>query len=362
MLTSKNLSLEEKIGQLFLIGIDGTVPDERVMRLIQRYRVGGIVLYRKNIASVKQLLSLINTLKSQNIANQVPLFIAIAEEGGSTNKMPQEINIMPSVKDIASMGDKNLVYEAGSITGDMLKRLGFNLNLAPVLDVETYENSNVTKDRCFSANANIVASYGIANMNAMNEKGIVTAIKHFPGQGSIKISSDSIIIPYSKKSLAKLEEKDLLPFKEAIKEGTECIMVGHINLTKFNLFAPATTSKKVIKGLLRTRYEYNGVLVTDDLCKTSMEIQYGLKDSAARAIKAGNDILIIKDERRVESTIEYITRLAMKERIDINEIDNSVDRILKLKEKYLKNEISIENFDIDKINKKIDTLVENIKR
>ena len=361
MVKVENLSLEEKIGQLFLVGIDGTSPVDELVHFIQRYRIGGVIIDKKNIKTSEQLLNLINTLKSQNVANQIPLFIAIEQEGGSVTNMPADITAMPSIREIAGTGNKNIVIEASKITGDMLSKFGFNFNLAPTLDVGNDTFNNFKQNCFFSNNENIVASYGILTMKAMNEKGIITAIKHFPGKGSVKKDMDSMIIPYTKKSIAKLEEKDILPFKQAMKEGADCMMVGHINLTKFNLFAPATTSKKVIKGLIRGKYGYDGVLVTEDLCALSMEIQYGLKDSVKRAIKAGNDILVIKQRKRLESVIDYITRLVIKEKINIEEINNSVNRILKLKEKYIFNEQNVETFDVDEFNTKISKLKDQIK-
>lgn len=361
MVAVENLSLEEKIGQLFLVGIDGTVPKEEIIRLIQRYRIGGVIIYKKDIATIQQLLDLINMLKAQNIANQIPLFIATAQEGGTVTNMPVDITTIPSIKEMADTGNKSLVVEAGNITSKMLKEIGFNLNFAPTLDIGMRGDKHIRENKCFSSNVNIVASYGIASMKAMNEQGIITAIKHFPGQGSVKIDAHSIIIPYTKKTVAKLEEEDIFPFRQAIKEGADCMLLGHINLTKLNLFAPATTSKKVIKGLIREKYGYEGVLITDDLCMTSMEIQYGLKDSARRAIKAGNDILLINQTKKVENVIEYITKLVMKDKININEINKSVSRILKLKNKYIINEQNIEKIDIDKTNKEIAQLIKKIK-
>lgn len=356
MLTADYLSLEEKIGQLLIVGIEGNVPTAESIEMIQKYRVGGIILYKKNIESADKLLKLNNALKEANIANQVPLFICVDQEGGRVSRMPSEIKKVLPARTIASLANKTLISETGEIIGDMLSRFGINLNFAPVMDVGNFKATHAIGDRCFSNNADIVASYGIASMQAMARKGIIPAIKHFPGQGSVKADSHNIIIPSSPKKVSVLEKTDLLPFISAIKEGADAIMIGHINLSKLNWFAPATASHKVVTGLLRQKYGFDGVAITDDLCMASVEIQYGIKDLAARAINARNDMLIIKDPKKSIGVIEYIIKLVKKGKISEEDINESVNRILKLKEKYKISNKKIENCDVEYINKEISEL------
>lgn len=361
MISLNSMSLEEKIGQLFMVRYEGIEQNAQLIKLIQKYKIGGVLLNPKGVEKVGELYNFIDSLKGYNSGNQVPLFIAVEQEGGNFNKMPLELRRLPSAKASSSIGNKNLLYELGNITGEMLRKVGFNMNLAPVLDIDDSKNSNFIADRSFSSNPNIVASYGSVNMKGMNEQNIITAVKHFPGQGSVTMDSHSIIIPYTKKTLQKLEESDILPFREVMKNGADCMMVGHINLTKFNLFAPATTSTKVISGLVRGKYKYDGVLMTDDLGMPCMDIQYGLKDATKRAIIAGNDILMIKDMSRAESTIDYIIKIVNKEKISSDRIDQSVNRILNLKEKYASESAPLTSSDVEEINRKIENITNQIE-
>lgn len=357
-----NLSLTEKVGQLFLIGIDGTVANEDVVELIQTYKVGGIILQKKNVESVKQLLALINELKDMNIANQIPLFISIEQEGGRSNVLPNELIQLPSIKYIADKGSKNLVYESSVIVAKVLKLFGINLNFAPVLDLGGYNDGLSLGDRCISNNPVLASSYGAQIIKAMNEQQIISIPKYFPGHDSCKkASSNKIIIPSTSKSIAKLEERDLVPFKAAIDNKVDGIMIGNINMSRLNLFAPATTSYKVVTKLLKQKYEYEGITITDDLCTTSVDIQYGIKDSVKRAIVAGNDIVMIKEQSKVKSVMDYILKQVRSGNVDEKELDRRVEKIIDLKDKYEINNNEVLEYDIEKVNDELQNVLNDIK-
>ena len=361
MISLENMSLEDKLGQMFMVGFDGMEPSKELIMFIQKYKIGGVLLNPHPESNVNQLYSLIETLKEENSGNSAPLFIAVEQEGGKYNKMPKEIRRLPSASVLANTGNKNLLYEVGEITGKMLNKIGFNMNLAPVLDLYDRKNNVFLGERSFGANPNIVASYGSLNIKGMLEQKVIPVAKHFPGHGTVSMGTHNIIIPFSRKSLSKLEESDLLPFKEVISEGLECMMLGHINLTRFNLFAPCTTSKKVITKIIRNRYKYEGVLITDDITMPCMDIQYGIKDAAKRAIVAGNDIILIKNITKAEQIIEYILKLVNRGEITADHIDASVNRILKLKEKYLSDKEKITDKDVEEINTRIAEITNKIE-
>lgn len=361
MIALENMSLEDKLGQMFMIGFDGDKPSKDLIMLIQKYKIGGVLLNPNGEITVKELANLIGALKEENSGNSASLFIAVEQEGGKYNKMPKELRRLPSSAVLANTGNKNLVYEVGEITGKMLNKIGFNMNLAPVLDLYDRKNNFFLGERSFGTNPNIVASYGNINIKGISEQNVVPVAKHFPGHGTVNMGTHNIIIPFSRKSLSNLEETDLMPFKEAIEDGLECMMIGHINLTRFNLFAPCTTSKKVITKIIRNRYKYEGVLITDDITMPCMDIQYGIKDAARRAIVAGNDIILIKDITKAEQIIEHILKLVNKGEITADHIDASVNRILKLKEKYLSDKEKITDKDVEEINTRIAEITNKIE-
>lgn len=357
----ENLSLVEKVGQMFIVGINGTNLNEELVELIQKYKIGGVILDNKNIEDVNQLQNLLNALKSTNVGNEIPLYIAISQENGRENKLPKEIRKLPSIKYVAESSDKNLIYEYSKITADILKKLGFNMNLCPVLDLGGSVSGKELGDRCISYNPTIVGSYGMQMVNAIKENGIIPVPKYFPGHSTTKTRSD-FIIPYSRKSISKLENLDISPFKYLMENGMDVMLVGHINLTKMNLFAPATMSYKIITRLLRNKYNYEGIVMSDDLCNLSVDIQYGIKTSTRKAILAGNDIVIISDQSKVKNVIEDITKQIRNGNIDEKQINQRVQRIIDNKEKYNILDKETEAFDIDENNKMIEEIITKIIR
>ena len=307
-----NLSLIEKVGQMFLIGLDGFAPDEAVMELIQTYKVGGFIIDEKNVQSIEQLLRLINSLKNMNAGNEVPLIIATAQEGGRANMLPSGIRKLPSVKYICDTGDKSIIYDAANLTGRILKSFGFNMNLWPVLDFGGQVEAKELSDRCISSNPTLVSSYSGQIISGLGNAGIIPIPKYFPGHNTTKNKGSGLVIPSTSRSLLRMEQSDLVPFRSAIDAGVPGMLVGNINLSRLNLFAPATMSHKVVTRLLKGRYEYQGVAIADDISSMCVDIQYGAKGGARRAILAGCDLIIMKDVRKVKGVLEDIAKQIKK--------------------------------------------------
>ena len=357
-----NLSLIEKVGQMFIVGIDGTMTDEYITELIQKYKVGGFIIDTKNVESAEQLLKLINSLKSLNVGNSVPLFIAVAHEGGRINIIPNEIRKLPSIKYVADTADKNLVYDTAALIGKLLRSYGINMNFWPVLDLGGEVEGKLLADRCISANPTIVGSYGNIMIKALNDAGVIAVPKYFPGHGSTKNTGTDFIIPSTSKPMHKLEQTDLVPFKAVIDSKVDAMLIGHINLARLNLCAPASMSYKVITKLLIERYKYEGVIIADNLSSTSVDIQYGIKTSARKAILAGNDLMIIKDSRKVKQVLEDIEHQISKGNLTPQAIDLRVQKILDLKAKFNLKDEEINEIEIKKINDEIEALIERIRK
>lgn len=357
-----NLSLVEKVGQMFMIGLDGFTADETIMELVQTYKIGGFVIYENNVQSAEQLLRLINSLKTMNAGNQVPLFIALSQEGGKANVIPSEIRKIPAIKYICEDADKSLVYDVSTHTGRVLKAFGFNMNFWPVLDLGGAVEGKALGDRCISTNPNIVSSYGLQIINGLNAEGIIAVPKYFPGHGTTKNKGVDFVIPSTKKSLTRLEQADLVPFRSAIDNKVDGLMVGHINLARLNLFAPATMSYRVVTKLLQERYGYQGVIIADNLTSLSVDIQYGVKSSARKAILAGCDLMIIKDAKKVKGVLEDIEKQIKKGNLAPQAIDLRVQKILDLKAKFDLKDEEITEIEIKKLNDEIEELIEKVRR
>ena len=183
MLELKDLTMQEKIGQMMMVGLTGNKINDRIKNLILKYKIGGFIVYRKNFATYTEMLNLIKELKSLNSQNKIPLFIAIDQEGGRVNRMPKEFKNLPAAYKIAKTENMEMIKQAGDITGEMLYNTGINMNLAPVLDIKRFNDNHAIGDRCFGETKENVAKYGIATMKELQNNKVIPVIKHFPGHG-----------------------------------------------------------------------------------------------------------------------------------------------------------------------------------
>jgi len=352
----EELTLQEKIGQMFMIGMPGTEIDDITRELITKYKVGGVILYRKNILSLEHFIHLLNSLRELNKDNKVPLMIGIDQEGGRVNRMPNKLKNLVNAKQIANVGSADLCYKAGKVIGEMLKEFNINMNFAPVLDIGGFRDSHPLGNRCLGEKPEVVAKNGIAFMNGIKYNNVISTIKHFPGHGASRIDSH-IFMPTIYKSVKKLKKEDMLPFTEAIKSGADSIMVGHLLVADINSIYPASLSDRVINNLLRKQLGYNGLVVTDDLSMRAITLIFGITHATAKAISSGADMVMInKEHKKKIRIISNLNKIASKNKNAVRRIDESVSRILEIKERYNIQDKIIENYDINMINEKIEEI------
>ena len=351
------LSIEEKIGQMIIIGMDTNYITDRIKIMITEYKIGGIILYRKNFNTYQDMLKMIRELKELNKNNKIPLFIAIDQEGGRVNRMPKEIKNLPSANKVATTGGKELVYKSSDIIGKVLNKSGINIDFAPVLDIKRFEDKTAIGDRSFSESKEIVAECGIESMKALQNNNVISVIKHFPGHGSTKRDSH-YFLPIIKDSMKKLETEDLYPFGQAIKNGADALLVGHLLIRKITGFYPASLSKKFINKYIRKKYKFNGLIVTDDLKMRAIRFVYGADLAVRKAFEAGNDIIIFRFNAREEKrVIRRMVRLVKNKKIKESRINRSVIRILKIKEKYNITDLQeIKGINVNEINEQIEEI------
>ena len=244
------LSLEEKIGQMIIVGMNSTYITERTRNLILNHKIGGIILYRKNFKTYEDLLNLIKELKSINSVNKVPLFISIDQEGGRVNRMPREILNLPAANKIAKTQNIDLVRTAAKITGEILIKSGFNMNFSPVLDIKRFQDDHAIGDRSYGETKEDVIKYGIPVMEELQYKNVISVIKHFPGHGATKKDSH-FGLPKINISIKELEQNDMQVFSEAIKRGADAVLVGHLKAKRLTGINPASLSRKFIIRILR---------------------------------------------------------------------------------------------------------------
>lgn len=353
----QSMTLEEKIGQMLIIGMDGYEIDDNAKKMIEDKYIGGFILYSSNVKDPKQLLNLINDLKKTNELNQIPLFISIDEEGGRVSRMPSEFKKFPTNKEIGKVNSKELAYEIGRVISKQIKGFGFNMNYAPVLDINSNPKNPVIGNRAFGSDKDIVEKLGISTMKGLQDGGVISVIKHFPGHGDTSVDSHKNL-PVVDIDLRRLNEFEIIPFKNAINNGGDAIMVAHILLTKIDPENPSSLSKTIITDILRKQLDYEGVVITDDMTMGAIVKNYTLEDATIKSVNAGSDIVLIAHGYENSlSVLKALKEAVGNEVISEERIDESVYRILKLKEKYNINNKIIESIEIESINKEINDIL-----
>ncbi|CAH1191390.1 Beta-hexosaminidase [Paenibacillus auburnensis] len=356
------MTLEAKIGQMLLVGIDGTKLEESAKRMISEDEVGGIILYKDNIQNLKSMLTLINDLKKSNSGNTFPLFMSVDQEGGKVSRMPADYTAIPSNAKVGITGNDDAAGTMGRLLAREVLSAGFNMDFAPVLDINSNPANPVIGERSFGSNADIVTRLGIAEMKGLSEEGAIPVIKHFPGHGDTSVDSH-LELPVVNKTAAQLAKLEWLPFQAAIQENADAVMVAHILYPKLDPKKPASLSKTIIGGLLRGQMGFDGVVITDDLTMGAITEHYTLPAAAVDTVLAGSDILLIAHEYANEQMVRKALLEAVKKgTISESRINDSVYRILALKEKYHLSDEPLSVPDLPALNNDIKAWLQTIKK
>ena len=355
-----NMTLDEKIGQMITIGIDGYSVDDTAKQLITDKKVGGVILFKNNISNSNQLLQLINDIKGINSTNKIPIFISVDQEGGRVNRLPSEIKSLPSNEVVGNKNDNKLAYDIGKNIGYALGSFGFNMDFAPVLDVNSNPNNTVIGDRSFSNDKDKVASLGASEINGFKDSNIISVAKHFPGHGDTATDSH-YALPIINKTLDELKSVEFVPFKKAIEEKVPAIMVSHILMPQIDANKPASMSKTIITDILRKDLKFDGLIVTDDMTMGAVTNDLDITTACINAINAGADLLLVCHGYDNEiNVINAIKDSINNEIISIDTINKSVYRILSLKENYKITDEKIKEVDINTINTKFEDILNRI--
>ncbi|WP_449538965.1 beta-N-acetylhexosaminidase [Ferdinandcohnia sp. Marseille-Q9671] len=353
---NNSLSLDEKVGQLIFAGISGTKMNKKMNQLITKYHVGGIIFNGDNLVSPEQAVTYLNQIKQLN-KGDIPLFFGVDQEGGRIAKLPGVLPNLPTNLEIGKMNDPTLSYEIGTVLGQELKAFGFNVNFAPVLDVNSNPDNPVIGDRSFSNNPEIVSKLGIQTMKGLHSQSIVSAIKHFPGHGDTHVDSH-LELPKVTKTFEELNELEFVPFRQAINEGADMVMVGHILVPVIDKTYPSSMSKKIITDILRQELGFKGVVITDDFYMKAITNDYEIGEAAVQSIKAGSDIIMVAhDYNKVVQVQNAIKKAVENGEISEKRIDKSVERILEMKEKYKLSDSPTKPVNIEVLNNAIEQIL-----
>ena len=323
-----NMSDADKVGQLMMIGIHGKTLNDDAKFMLNEYRVGGIILFDRNMESKDQVKSLITDInKTGKSAGLTPLFIGIDQEGGAVARMEDQLIKVPPAEALG----KEPIEQAVSLakqSGTELKDLGFNINFAPVADL------GLTYGRSFSTNPDDVVRYASAVGKAYDEAGLWYSYKHFPGIGKtdVDLHADTSVVPVSKETLLNEDTKVFVDLIKQSKPNTYAIMVSHAMYPQIDPDHPSSLSKAIITDWLRKDMGYNGVVVTDDMDMGALAKHYTFGDMAVQSILAGSDILLVCHEyEHMQEAYNGLMKAVKDGRISKERLDESVKRILLMK-------------------------------
>ena len=323
-----NMSDADKVGQLLMIGIHGKTLNDDAKFMLNEYRVGGIILFDRNMESKDQVKSLITDInKTSKSAGLTPLFIGIDQEGGAVARMEDQLIKVPPAEELG----KEPIEQAVSLakqSGTELKDLGFNINFAPVADL------GLTYGRSFSTNPDDVVRYASAVGKAYDEAGLWYSYKHFPGIGKtdVDLHADTSVVPVSKETLLNEDTKVFVDLIKQSKPNTYAIMVSHAMYPQIDPDHPSSLSKAIITDWLRKDMGYNGVVVTDDMDMGALAKHYTFGDMAVQSILAGSDILLVCHEyEHMQEAYNGLMKAVKDGRISKERLDESVKRILLMK-------------------------------
>lgn len=322
-----SMSQTEKLGQMVMIGIQGTKVDDDSLYMLNQYHMGGVILFDRNMESPEQVKQLTSDLQAQS-NEKVPLFIGIDEEGGDVVRMAEKLTPPPSQKEIGATGDIEQAKTWAIKTAKSLKDMGINVNFAPVADVGSNDK------RSYSTDANTVIDFVRAATKGYQQENIIYSLKHFPGIGKGKVDShvDSSSIDVAKEVLMA---EDILPFKTIIDENDPndyFILVSHLKYPALDEEYPASLSSKIMTDLLRNELGYKGIIITDDMEMGAVANHNDFRSIGVKAIKAGADIVLVCHEYQHQQEV-YLGLLDAVNSGEISQerIDESVKRIIKVK-------------------------------
>ncbi len=336
-----SMSLHEKICQMLFVTpevLTGqknvTVTDESFREALEEYPVGGIIYFANNLVDDRQTTEMISTIQeyAEEVIN-IGLFIGVDEEGGTVARVADKLGTT-KFDDMSVYGEENdyetAYYIGATLAGD-ISQFGFNLDFAPVADVLTNSENTVVKKRAFSSDPEVVSNMVSGVVQGLMDGNVVSVVKHFPNHGAAgEDSHEGFAV--SERTIDELRETDLLPYYSAIEQGVPMIMVGHITMSAIDPDYPATLSYKIVTELLKEEMNFQGVVITDAMNMGAISQNYSIAESAVLAVKAGCDMLLYVSD--IETVVDALEAAVEEGTITIEQIDDSVQRIIKVKLDY----------------------------
>lgn len=328
------LTLEQKLGQMQMVGLPGPVVDARTRERVVRMGVGGVILLERNTTGSQQVHDLAQALQHLALGEGpgLPLFVGWNHEGGPVVRRHSGLTLFPSAMAVGTLDQPETAFAIGEAVAAEMRSVGVNMNFAPVLDVNNEPANPVIGLRAYGDEPERVARQGEATIRGQHQGGVIGVAKHFPGHGNVTVDSH-FALPVLTSTLPSLWQTELLPFQIAVAAGVPAMMTAHIRLPNVDPAGwPASLSPTIVTTLLRQQLGYDGVIMTDELGMDAIENNYSLDQAAVQAVLAGNDLLLTVDtENSPEVVHNALLQAVANGQLSEGRIDASVRRLIRLK-------------------------------
>jgi beta-N-acetylhexosaminidase len=331
------VAMNDSLGQLLVIGFDGTTADAKVRDLLARIRPAGVILFARNLETPAQVRELTRQLQETAVELGLGrLLIGTDHEGGRVVRMGPPVTRFPGNAALAATGSLDLARRQGAAMAQELLAMGINWDFAPCIDVNSNPNNPVIGVRSFGDNPEIVSQFGVAMIEAMQAEGLIACAKHFPGHGDTEVDSH-FGLPTVSRPIESLREIELPPFRAAIAANVASIMTAHIVFPALDEKVPATASHRIITGLLREELGYDGVVVSDAIDMAGFKESLGVEAGVVAAVNAGVDLVLACNSEELEvQALAILQKAGEAGELDKEMVARAQARVMNLKDKYLK--------------------------
>ncbi|MCL1863741.1 MAG: glycoside hydrolase family 3 protein [Defluviitaleaceae bacterium] len=330
------MTLEQKIGQLFLVKINGPIISDGYSRHLKKTKIGNYILFAKDLTDYSSIRKLTDSLQDMAMEScGIPAFISADQEGGMVTRVFSGATHFPSNMAITASGMGYAATErVGEMVGQELRSLGINVNHAPILDVNNNPQNPIIGIRAYSDDPAVVAKMGVGYIKGLQKSGVIAGGKHFPGHGDTSFDSH-LDSPSIEHDMERLEKVELVPFREAIEGGVDSLMTAHIIFKAIEKDVPATLSKKTITDFLRKKLGFEGLVITDCMTMKAVKDNFTTEKGCVMALNAGVDLICLNADPDIqEACYNTVLAAALSGELPMEKIDAAVERVLHYKKKY----------------------------
>lgn len=300
---TKTEALKKTVGSLLVVGFEGHKLSDSTHNFLQQWDLGGVILFKRNLESFEQLREL--NAEIYQAANKPPI-VSVDHEGGRVFRLPEPFTVFPPMRRVGDYceraGDCLPAQEVGKVFARELRAAGFNLDYAPVLDVDSNPQNPIIGDRAFGADPERVADKALAFLAGLQAEAVLGCGKHFPGHGDTREDSH-LTLPVVEKSRKELLACELRPFARAVQAGIPMLMTAHVLYPALDSEWPATLSEKILQDLLRRELGYSGLLISDDFFMKGIAARWSLEEAAERFLRVGGDLVLLCHQEAMQRRV-----------------------------------------------------------